>query len=76
MEGFLAKEMDVEDFISDFIAERTNAHTRRIKAEKVAEMIRTGNLGGGGGSTAVASPSYPSNPLPYPTNYNMPMPGF
>ena len=72
IDGFLENETSVEDFISEFIEKRTLAHTRRIKAEKVADMIRSKRTNSAHAS--VSSPS--SGPLPYPVNYVMPMPGF
>lgn len=87
IQNFLDKELSVEDFLSEFISKRTTAHNRRIKAEKVAEMIRSGRLSNGttqapappqGGGVPYPQLPYPSagQPLPYPTNFNMPMPGF
>ncbi|KAF2351156.1 Modifier of rudimentary Modr [Trinorchestia longiramus] len=93
IEGFLKKELSVEDFLTDFIEKRAISHQRRIKAEKVAELIRSGKLSNGSSSvSSAASPgpaaptSYPPLPyppassggpsLPYPTSFNMPMPGF
>ncbi|XP_018019392.1 vacuolar protein sorting-associated protein 37B [Hyalella azteca] len=89
IQGFLDKELSVEDFLSEFIEKRAMAHVRRIKAEKVAELIRCGSFSNGAASAApgpAAPTPYPPLPyptgsstgpaLPYPSSFNMPMPGF
>lgn len=74
------KKTGIDDFLTEFIPKRSTAHSRRIKAEKVADMIRSGGLSNGAAPAApypnLPYPSPAGPPLPYPTNYNMPMPGF
>lgn len=38
-EKFLKREVDVDHFIDDFIAKKVVAHTRKVKAEKMQEML-------------------------------------
>jgi hypothetical protein len=61
---YLKGQMDTESFVSQFVAIRTNAHLRRIKAEKMGEIVSPRNRA-----------SF-STGVPYPTNpASMPMPG-
>ncbi|XP_005110858.1 vacuolar protein sorting-associated protein 37B [Aplysia californica] len=48
---FCSKDVDAEDFMTEYLPKRTVAHLRRIKSERLAELIR--NTGPGG-----ASPGY------------------
>ncbi|XP_045590810.2 vacuolar protein sorting-associated protein 37B-like isoform X1 [Procambarus clarkii] len=83
VQSFLDKEHDVDDFLSKFLSKRKTAHLRRIKAEKIEDILNKQ-------SSAHSSP-YPSQPStgggvgyganqwssPYPTQpMNMPMPGY
>uniref|UniRef100_A0A2P2I333 Vacuolar protein sorting-associated protein 37B-like n=1 Tax=Hirondellea gigas TaxID=1518452 RepID=A0A2P2I333_9CRUS len=87
IERLLEKDLTVDEFLSEFIEKRTTAHQRRIKAEKVADMISSGMLSNGITAPAPAGvtappytqlpyPTASQQPLPYPTSYNMPMPGY
>lgn len=38
-EKFLKREVDVDHFIDDFIAKKVVAHSRKVKAEKMQEML-------------------------------------
>ncbi|KAK3873693.1 hypothetical protein Pcinc_021311 [Petrolisthes cinctipes] len=81
VQSFLDKGQEVEDFISEFLSKRKTAHLRRIKSEKIGDIINQQNsshntpypsqpaTGVGYGANQWSSP-YPTQPL------NMPMPGF
>lgn len=75
------KEQEVEEFLSEFLSKRKTAHLRRIKAEKIGDIISQQN-----NSHSTPYPSQPAGgagyganqwPSPYPTQpLNMPLPGF
>ncbi|XP_066982764.1 vacuolar protein sorting-associated protein 37B-like [Macrobrachium rosenbergii] len=78
VQSFLDKEKDVDEFLNLFLSKRKTAHLRRIKAEKIGDVMSQSNSSqstpypsnaGGFGATQWASP-YPSQPM------NMPMPGY
>jgi len=60
-EQFLSGGMETEAFISKFVAQRTNAHLRRLKSEKMGELVSSQR-------------NRPSFNAPYPTGPGMPMP--
>ena len=84
VQSFLDKEQEVDEFLSEFLSKRKLAHLRRIKADKITDLINQQNssshntpypppasAGGGlgyGGSQWGAP--YPTQPV------NMPLPGF
>lgn len=85
---FCSAEIEAEDFLNDFLPQRTVAHLRRVKCERLADLLREGapGAGVGGGSHAGqhSTPPQPNRPpypthntgLPYPTsNYGMPQIG-
>jgi len=85
-ESFLDGEIssDVDEFLSCFIQGRTRAHLRKVKAEKLQEIIRRGGTSTPQPRRSYGTPyytsPYPSVPspvsnLPYPVMYNnMPLP--
>lgn len=83
VQSFLDKQQDVDDFLSEFLSKRKIAHLRRIKAEKIGDIITqqssahsspypaSSSAGGGVGYGASQwSSPYPTQPM------NMPMPGY
>merc|ERR1712212_5574 len=42
IEEFLEKETEVEEFLAQFIPKRALSHTRRIKSDKMTDIIRAG----------------------------------
>lgn len=73
---FLEKEIPVDSFLTQFIAKRKTAHSRRIKSEKLIEYIREQQR------LTISGPMRPA-PVPprapgsfqYPTAMGMPQPG-
>ncbi|XP_076435120.1 vacuolar protein sorting-associated protein 37B-like [Babylonia areolata] len=75
-DSFCEQNTSVEDFLAQYIPSRTAGHKRRIKAEKMGELLREGGLcspwssqsQGQVGSSADARPPYPmgSGAPPYP----------
>lgn len=81
--SFLDGERTVESFLEEFVESRKLAHLRRIKAEKMTELLTRRLPRPMGGSMparpAPPAPAYPLPPAgpmpPYPTShYPMPMP--
>jgi len=60
-EQFLSGGMETDAFITKFVAQRTTAHLRRLKSEKMGELV----------SSQRTRPSFNA---PYPTGPGMPMP--
>ncbi|KAK7082877.1 Vacuolar protein sorting-associated protein 37B [Halocaridina rubra] len=81
VQSFLDKEQDVEEFLPNFLSKRKLAHLRRIKAEKIGDVMNQSSNAqstpyppvmpstGGFGASQWATP-YPTQPM------NMPMPGY
>ena len=79
---FCEQGVSLEDFVARYIPARTVAHKRRIKAEKMGELLREGRQSwpppGPSGSSGV--PPYPAGPsvgvAPYPVGagFGMPQP--
>lgn len=74
---FMDKEINVDNFLEVFQATRKTMHLRKLKADKMSELMRntsapaTGGFGGYPGYPPVTgSVPYPTGPMP------MPMPGF
>jgi len=65
-EQFLEGSLDSDEFIKKFVELRTEAHTRKLKAEKMGELINTQRT----------SRSYSTGGIgvPYPTNSGMMIP--
>lgn len=86
---FMDKEVVVDAFLEQFIKTRKTMHLRKLKADKMVELIRRTNQsvdGGGGGqrpySGFYGAPAMPYPPpggasVPYPMGpmMGMPMPG-
>lgn len=88
--NFFDNGMDMEEFLNQYLPRRTEAHLRRIKSERMADLIRENQYSGLGGSSSSApavsqppmdTPPYPrshgSGHAPYPTSaaFGMPQPG-
>lgn len=81
-QDFTAGNMGVDKFLEDFESIRKKMHLRKYKAEKMTELLRSGNQSSyGNGHTSQPYLPYPSygNPqvpsVPYPMGpLNMPMP--
>ncbi|KAK7088437.1 vacuolar protein sorting-associated protein 37B-like [Littorina saxatilis] len=70
-EKLLDKETGLEEFLVSYIPCRKKAHMRRIKAEKMGELLRQGGHSSGwpqSGGTPNHNPQYPPGPssAPYP----------
>lgn len=82
-QDFLSGKIPVEKFLEDFEPARKNMHLRKFKADKMAELLRSGTqsfFGNGFAKPYLPYPGYgppqsaPS--VPYPMGpLNMPMPG-
>lgn len=84
-----SKEKTVEEFLDEFLTARKAMHLRRLKADKMLELIQqqknaarnSGSAGGHGGMGPAPYPNSsfygaPASGVPYPTGpYQMPMPG-
>ncbi|UYV63529.1 VPS37B [Cordylochernes scorpioides] len=76
---FMANELTVEAFLEEFLAKRKLAHLRRVKAEKMADLLhRIPNIPANNQPLRPAPPA-PTGanyymPTPYPPNYPMPLP--
>lgn len=78
MKQFTEKEIDVEAFLEDFLAKRKTMHLRKLKAEKMQELIRKqaqgaaySNIGGSSGFFPLPNQFCAT---PYPMGPMMPMP--
>ena len=76
-QNFLDGEKEVDEFITEFMTKKTLAHLRRIKSEKMKDLIdimQPGrNFGGAtnyGGQSVQHGyrPPMPTRPAPYPPN--------
>lgn len=77
---FLDKELQIDGFLEQFMASRKIMHSRKLKAEKMTELIRKGGANSGYNFNRSFYPYQPTiggSNVPYPTgmNMNMPMPG-
>lgn len=85
----LDKELPIEAFLEQFMTSRKTMHLRKLKAEKMTELVRrNSSAAAAGGSPYPSQPAntgfYPQN-VPYPAaggnmpypmaNMHMPMPG-
>ncbi|XP_025090563.1 vacuolar protein sorting-associated protein 37B-like isoform X2 [Pomacea canaliculata] len=66
VESFYNKSLSVEDFLAQFLPERTKAHLRRVKAEKMGELLRNGGLSGHMPSSWTSPAHAPLFSTPYP----------
>lgn len=75
---FLDNNLSVEEFMEKFMTSRKLMHLRKLKCEKMSELLqgqRSGQRSGAGGFYQHQAPP-PSQGVPYPMNPMMPMPGF
>ncbi|XP_063218256.1 vacuolar protein sorting-associated protein 37B [Bacillus rossius redtenbacheri] len=74
-EKFAEGEADVDGFLEQFLPRRKMMHARRVKAEKMQELMAARARGASSGLYPV--PPAPSGPAPYPTagGMGLPMPG-
>lgn len=71
-EQFISKEIDIDAFLEQFAASRKVMHLRKVKADKMKELITQRNSN----STNSYMPNVNNVPV-YPVGpINMPMPGF
>ena len=77
-EKFLAGDIEVDEFLDQFLPRRNLMHLRKVKADKMQELIRRRTSSG-----YLSGPGYPVNSnypgmtpsLPYPAGVvSMPMP--
>ncbi|CAK1541660.1 unnamed protein product [Leptosia nina] len=81
-QDFLTGKIDVDKFLEDFEQIRKTMHLRKFKAEKMGELLRSGqsSFGNGVSKPYLPYPSYANaqgvQNVPYPMGpLNMPMPG-
>lgn len=70
------KELQIDAFLDKFMSSRKNMHLRKLKAEKMIELVRKSkqNVSGvGGAGQSPYTGFYPSS-VPYPTSGNTPYP--
>jgi ESCRT-I complex subunit VPS37 len=75
---FLDNNLTVEEFMEKFMTSRKLMHLRKLKSEKMSELLqsqRTGQRPGPGGFYQHQQ-QQSSSSVPYPINPTMPMPGF
>lgn len=71
-ENFLSGEMPVEAFLDSYLDKRKLTHLRRVKAEKMADLLnQTGANRNSAPPTQRSMPPAPGNP-PYPNSYAPP----
>lgn len=73
---FLDKELQVDGFLEQFMLSRKIMHLRKLKAEKMNDLIRKGPVHASGYNFNSSFYSYQGGSVPYPVGMmNMPMPG-
>ncbi|EFA04908.1 vacuolar protein sorting-associated protein 37C [Tribolium castaneum] len=84
VKSFLENEIDLENFLDEFLTKRRQVHLRLIKAEQLSKIISRGPMGGTSNYVNAPAipinsnyfPGVPSQNVPYPTGpIGMPMPG-
>lgn len=75
-EKFLAGDMEVDEFLEQFLSRRKLMHLRKVKVDKLRELIRKSHTTAGGSGYPIASNFRSIAPaIPYPTGpISMPMP--
>ena len=79
---FLESSLPVEEFTQQFLKDRKEMHLRKLKAEKMVELLRqprraSSNLPPAHQNYGPQSNFYPSSNTPYPSGpISMPMPGY
>ncbi|XP_018345891.1 PREDICTED: vacuolar protein sorting-associated protein 37B [Trachymyrmex septentrionalis] len=74
---FLAGDIEVDEFLDQFLSRRKLMHLRKVKVDKLREIIRKGHSNSTPGYPSIAS-NFPglAPSIPYPTGpVAMPMPG-
>lgn len=86
MKQLIDKELPIDDFLDSFLPARKTMHLRKLKAEKMTELMRRQTAGGGGSMSggnqrysnlpAAGSfyPQFGGGGVPYPLGPMMPMP--
>ncbi|KAJ8870565.1 hypothetical protein PR048_029588 [Dryococelus australis] len=78
-EKFTEGEMELDDFLEQFLARRKLMHTRRVKVDKMQELMNArarASARGPAASNFYPVPPAPAGLAPYPTfGSNIPMPG-
>lgn len=75
-EKFLAGDMEVDEFLEQFLSRRKLMHLRKVKVDKLKELIKKTHFSAGGLGYPVTS-NFPGivPSIPYPTGpMSMPMP--
>lgn len=73
---FLDKELPIDGFLEQFMVSRKTMHLRKLKAEKMNELIRKGGVNNFNRSFYPYQPTIGGGGnVPYPVGINMPMPG-
>ncbi|KOX71636.1 Vacuolar protein sorting-associated protein 37B [Melipona quadrifasciata] len=75
-EKFLAGDMEVDEFLEQFLSRRKLMHLRKVKVDKLRELIRKSHTTAGSSGYPIASNFRSIAPaIPYPTGpVSMPMP--
>ncbi|KZC14292.1 PREDICTED: vacuolar protein sorting-associated protein 37B [Dufourea novaeangliae] len=74
-EKFLAGDMEVDEFLEQFLSRRKLMHLRKVKVDKLKEIIRKSHSSGGPGYPIAANFPGIAPAIPYPTGpVSMPMP--
>lgn len=74
---FMDKEIDLESFLEQFLKSRKTMHLRKIKSEKMSELIRMSTTQTNRNSSFIPSSGfYPMSggSVPYPTSTSVPYP--
>lgn len=76
VEKFLAGDMEVDEFLEQFLSQRKLMHLRKVKVDKLKELIRKSHSSTSGPGYPIAG-NFPgiAPAVPYPTGHiSMPMP--
>lgn len=72
---FLAGDIEVDEFLEQFLAQRKLMHLRKVKVDKLKELIRKSHSSGGPGYPIASNFPGIAPAIPYPTGpVSMPMP--
>lgn len=75
-EKFLAGDMEVDEFLEQFLTRRKLMHLRKVKVDKLRELIKQSHFATGGPGYPIST-NFPgmAPSIPYPTGpVSMPMP--
>ncbi|XP_054016472.1 vacuolar protein sorting-associated protein 37B [Hylaeus anthracinus] len=74
-EKFLAGDMEVDEFLDQFLSRRKLMHLRKVKVDKLKELMRKSHPSGGPGYPIASNFPGITPAVPYPTGpVSMPMP--